>query len=532
MFTRIRPFTLVVLAAPFVVLGLTAAAQAQTTWYVDDDAGPGGDGATWPTAFEYLQDALAVANPGDEIHVGQGMYQPDRDADYPDGTGQRGATFQLISGVGLYGGYRGLSGGGDPDDRDIAAFETVLSGDLAGNDGPNFQNNDENSYHVVTGSGCDQTAIVDGCTVTAGNADGDDPHRYGGGMYNEDGDPTLANCTIRANAAEYGAGIRNDASSPVLSNCTISDNATLYSGGGMHNSQSGATLTDCTFSGNSALHGGGMFNWNGSDPTLMNCTFVANTADKGGGMRNHSGRPILTNCAFIGNLASQGGGVFNWTSSRPTLFNCTFAANSAADGRALACDSYQQQHPSTVSMANCVLWNGGDEVWNNDASTITITYSDVFGGWPDEGNIDADPLFVDPGNDDYHLATGSPCNDAGDNEAVPADGLDLDGDGDTQEPVPFDLDRNPRFIDDPNADDTGNPDPDYPDLPIVDMGAYEFQVPGDLNGDGCVDHSDLGILLADWGCTGGDCPGDADGDGNTDHSDLGIVLAHWGEGCP
>jgi len=56
--------------------------------------------------------------------------------------------------------------------------------------------------------------------------------------------------------------------------------------------------------------------------------------------------------------------------------------------------------------------------------------------------------------------------------------------------------------------------------------------PGDLNGDGCVDQADLGILLADWGCTGGDCPGDCDNDGDTDHSDLGVLLTHWGEGCP
>ncbi|HUU96145.1 MAG TPA: hypothetical protein VM487_10430 [Phycisphaerae bacterium] len=59
-----------------------------------------------------------------------------------------------------------------------------------------------------------------------------------------------------------------------------------------------------------------------------------------------------------------------------------------------------------------------------------------------------------------------------------------------------------------------------------------FPVPGDLNGDGCVDQVDLGILLADWGCTGGDCPGDCDGDGNTDQVDLGIMLANWGVGCP
>jgi len=57
-------------------------------------------------------------------------------------------------------------------------------------------------------------------------------------------------------------------------------------------------------------------------------------------------------------------------------------------------------------------------------------------------------------------------------------------------------------------------------------------IPGDLNGDGCVDQVDLGILLADWGCAGGNCPGDCNGDGDTDEADLGILLAHWGEGCP
>ena len=77
-----------------------------------------------------------------------------------------------------------------------------------------------------------------------------------------------------------------------------------------------------------------------------------------------------------------------------------------------------------------------------------------------------------------------------------------------------------------------------PDLFFSSHGAddriyvYEAVIPGDLNGDGCVDQADLGILLADWGCTGGDCPGDCDGDGDTDQADLGVLLAHWGEGCP
>ncbi|HUU98898.1 MAG TPA: hypothetical protein VM487_24465 [Phycisphaerae bacterium] len=54
--------------------------------------------------------------------------------------------------------------------------------------------------------------------------------------------------------------------------------------------------------------------------------------------------------------------------------------------------------------------------------------------------------------------------------------------------------------------------------------------PGDLDGDDDTDQADLGILLADWGCTGGDCPGDLDDDGDTDHADLGVLLADWGCG--
>lgn len=56
------------------------------------------------------------------------------------------------------------------------------------------------------------------------------------------------------------------------------------------------------------------------------------------------------------------------------------------------------------------------------------------------------------------------------------------------------------------------------------------RLPGDLDDDGDVDHSDLGIMLGDWGCSGGDCAGDCDGDGDTDHADLGLLLAYWGWG--
>jgi hypothetical protein len=128
-----------------------------------------------------------------------------------------------------------------------------------------------------------------------------------------------------------------------------------------------------------------------------------------------------------------------------------------------------------------------------------------------DGNISEDPVFVldpddggdgwgdDPdtpnvdegANDDLgslHLQSGSPCIDAGDNEAVPADTPDLDDDGDIDEPLPFDLAGAPRFIDAPYAPDTGNGIP-----PIVDMGAYEHQpvVRGDCDASGDVDLTDF-----------------------------------------
>jgi hypothetical protein len=140
-----------------------------------------------------------------------------------------------------------------------------------------------------------------------------------------------------------------------------------------------------------------------------------------------------------------------------------------------------------------------------------VTYSDIEGGWEGEGNIDADPLFVDPDTSDYHLSAGAPCIDAGDNTALPKG-------------VVTDLDGNPRFINDPCTEDTGNGDP-----PVADMGAYEFQppCPCDLDCDGDVGWLDLLHLL---GCWGSDC-GDIDGDGNTDTADLLALLAAWGE-CP
>ncbi len=426
--------------------------------YVDDSATGANNGTSWEDAFTDLQDGLSVAAAAldvvDEVRVAQGIYMPAGPG------GDRTAAFQLIDGVAIKGGYAGYSGF-DPDARRIYAYETVLNGDLNGDDGPAYMHNDDNAYHVVTGNDTGPSAVLDGFTIIGGNADGPWPHDGGGGMLNFDGSPTVKNCTFIHNVALQGGGaMKNTGGSPVAANCRFRNNRAIFYGGAIYNSlDSNASLTNCVIKYNRAgFDGGGMYNSYDSGASLVNCLFNGNSAGFSGG-------------AVSSALASL------------TLVNCTLAGNSAPKGKALSCDSYLQTYPSELLIENCIIWENGGEIWNNDDSMIAVTYSDIGGGWPGEGNIDADPLFVrspddggdgwgdDPAtpgvneaaNDDYgdlHLGFGSPCIDAGDNTAVPAS-------------VTVDLDGNPRFVDDPATVDTGKGTP-----PIVDMGAYEFRMIG------------------------------------------------------
>ena len=344
--------------------------------------------------------------------------------------------------------------------------------------------------------------ILTNCTFSANTASGD--FSEGAGMANQAASPTLTNCTFSNNTAsgggsgmynkiceatypklnncifsgnsaviDYGAGMRNYRSSPTLTNCTFSGNSTKRDGGGMFNYRySSPTLINCTFTDNSADYGGGMDNLDKCSPILTNCTFSNNLARYGGAISNRlSSKPKLTNCIFSGNSADYSGGGINNDRSRPTLTNCTFAANSAPNGSALACDSWHQLSPSKLQLSNCILWDGENGIWNNDNSIITITYSNIQHGWPGEGNIDADPLFVDAGywadaNDpnipskpgvpnailvdaDYHLLPDSPCIDAGIDAGVYSD-----------------IEGNIRPFDFPGVDNNG-------ELPDFDMGAYE-----------------------------------------------------------
>ena len=343
--------------------------------YVDTDATGANDGTSWANAYSYLQDALADANSAAkpvEIRVAVGTYRPDRSSAQPNGTGDREATFQLVDGVAIKGGYAGF-GEPDPNARDIELYETMLTGDLDGDDVQvppsdllTEPTRAENSCHVAIGSGTDETGVLDGFTITAGNANVyEDVNDSGGGMYNAYGSPTLLNCTFSSNSASNdglggGGGMANHYSDPAITNCTFSDNATSCwggaGGGGMYNEYSNPILDNCTFSGNTAAEycGGAMWNiW--SNPTLTNCTFSDNFAGyRGGGIHNDYGSfsPTLINCSFNGNRSDgDGGGIFNAGDSSPTLIKCSFIGNSAGDNGAAIANCYG----NCPTLTNCIF---------------------------------------------------------------------------------------------------------------------------------------------------------------------------------
>ena len=486
----------------------------EVAWFVDDDAVPGGDGRTWATAFNDLQSALTIADRGDVIRVAAGVYRPDR------GLRDREATFHLVSGVQLIGGYAGL-GSPNPDARDCQRFESRLSGDLNADDpdtpgysdccvphdGPgcgdpvcsdtvcgNFPEccaarwdetcaywanrytlcrilcftTGENALHVVTASGVDAAAVVDGFTICNGNTNLTPEFRgSGGGIYNDGGSPKIRNCIVRDNIA--GGGMWNSGGDPMIDNSAFVRNSgfgifsgqsevtiigTEFSDGegtAVVNVDSTATLDKCVFRRNVALWDSGALKNENSTVRVRNCQFLNNVSvyqqSRGGAMLNRWGTVIITDSLFSGNAADDdAGAIYNGYLTNVTLSGCTFTAN-VTGRRGGAIVSFD----SMPIVSNCIFWHNEDEGGQNEASQIffedsdgiyvaAITYSTVQGWsgvWGGAGNFGGDPLFVDPlgadgvagtGDEDLRLLSGSPCINAGDPQfEPPPEALSLDG---------------------------------------------------------------------------------------------------------
>ena len=303
---------------------------------------------SWANACTLEYALGTVAASGDEIWVMQGVH-------YPTTSTDRTISFQLITGVGVYGGFDGTET--SLDQRNPATNLTTLSGDIG-----TIGIHTDNSYHVVVGSGTIASAVLDGFTITGGYADGVGRQLDGGGMLNDTGSPTLINVTFSGNMATSGGGMENyNNSHPTLSNVTFRDNTASDYGGGLLNYRSNPTLTNVIFSGNAADNGGGLYNYQ-SSPSLTDVTFSGNTTtrENGGGLYNYQSSPSLTDMIFNGNTAENGGGMYNYYDSSPSLTNVTFSGNTA------------------------VLAGGGMYNWRSNTSLTDVTFSgntaDVGGG--------------------------------------------------------------------------------------------------------------------------------------------------------
>ncbi len=401
MFKRIFNGFVLLACVAGLLFGTASPVAAAGTIYVNVNAAGSNNGSSWANAYTSLQTALVAASSGDQIWVAAGTYKPTTNSD-------RTISFHLKTGVAVYGGFVGTES--SLAERDFATNVTILSGDI-GTTG----DSSDNSYHVVNGSSTISSALLDGFTITAGNANGVNPSDSGGGLYIITGaSPTLVNLVFSANqASARGGGMFNHISSaPSLTNVTFSGNS-AGKGGGMYNTSASPTLADVTFNGNTSSDmGGGMYNTDGGTPTLTNVTFNGNSAtNAGGGMRNIISDPSLTNVTFTGNSAAFGGGMQN-LGSFPSLTNVTFSGNTA--GGAI----YNSSSDPTIR--NSILYgNTGGEIVNN-SSTPVVTYSIVQGGYAGTGNLDADPLLGALTNNGgltqtMALGAGSPAINKGDN---------------------------------------------------------------------------------------------------------------------
>jgi hypothetical protein len=335
-----------------------------------------------------------------------------------------------------------------------------------------------------------------------------EPYPYAGAAIEiSNASATIANCAFTSCSAYYGGALFVYVGQVRVENCSFSSN-TATVGAAIRCEQGGPlTIQSCAFDHNTSTSSGAVSISKTIPAAITHSSFRANTSSDAGGAlwlqpAVASGQSIaVDDCLFAGNRGLRGSAIWanlpgTTGTAQTAITNCTFNGNHAS-----ATLGYRAavlvSGPMQLSIANSILWGdtgaGGmnPELAIGSADAVmNVAYCDVQGGaaavfhagtlnWG-AGNLDVDPLFVDPdGPDDdpqtfddnvYRLQPTSPCIDAGDNTQAAPDLSDIDGDGDSSEPVPLDIVLKPRFKDVATVPDTGVGPP-----PIIDLGCYERQ---------------------------------------------------------
>ena len=313
-------------------------------------------------------------------------------------------------------------------------------------------------------------------------------------------DSTVSNSTFTGNFAIYGGGMSclptQYFTSPTLINCIFIDNLASEDGGGIYVSDSSPKITKCKFSENSAgRHGGGL-------------------------MCNYETCTRMDNCLITGNSAGEdGGGIYAELCLRCwNMTNCTVSGNSAGgDGGGI----YSQGGENGSKIINCIFWaNTPDEI--RCGVRPSITYTNAQGGWPGEGNLDADPCFANPENSDYHLKSqagrwdtnsqswvrddvNSPCIDAGDRNS-----------NWTAELWPHGKRINMGI---------------YGGTPEASMSLSDAGYIADLDADGCIGYSDVMLFTNKWLDEMVLLAEDFDTSGLVNFTDFTVLAGNWGVPC-
>ena len=329
----------------------------------------------------------------------------------------------------------------------------------------------------------DVVAALEGLTITGGSAE------EGGAVLNGGGAVALDAVVLTGNEATYGGALCNVAGMATITNSTLRAN-TAGSGGGILNDSGTIILNNVRVEGNTASYGGGLYIY--GDATINNSVIVGNSAQYGGGILTNSGTTLLNASTVTANAAAgNGGGLYN-VEGTLTVTNSIVALNTAIQSLANVSGDLSEE-----SECNLIGTNPG------------------FAANPSAGD-DGSWGTEDDDYGDLRLTFGSPAINAGDAALLSEDTADLDGDNDTTEPIPVDVDGTERVL--------GGQ---------IDLGALEFFVEsdGDVTGDGTVNSADLDFIRANWGTqvTAWDVAlGDLSGDGVLGQADLEVIAANWG----
>ncbi|SMD11561.1 choice-of-anchor Q domain-containing protein [Pedobacter nyackensis] len=332
-----------------------------TRWHVKGNATGANNGADWTNGLTRLQSALGMAKSGDEIWVAKGVYAP---------AGHVDSTFNLVSGVKLYGGFAGT--------------ETLLSQRIADANGKFTLNNAElhgssvNKHVVSSTTPMSVETLLDGFTVSGGNATV--AAIYGTGIYSLVAavNGTYKNLIVKNNTgATLGGGMYNTAIAIKLENVHFEGNSATLStrhGGGFYNNGANAILNNVTFRGNQGIQGGGMYN-TAINVTINNAVFENNSVTTtGGGLVNTVAGFILNNGVFENNEAPAAGGGF-MNSGTATLTDVTFRSNRSNTTGAGISSTGSLNIDRGLFVNNIALQHGGGIYMNGIATFTNVAFS-------------------------------------------------------------------------------------------------------------------------------------------------------------